>query len=89
MFPSSRPAYLLLLEDTVNSQHVVKNFVEEHEGNVQLFLIEYFEPGMHIVSQLFLVNRQVVLETRKGSRHFQVLLLEHPLSLFSLSVYLG
>jgi hypothetical protein len=40
---------------------MIQNLVEEHQRYIQFLLIEYLEPGMDIVPQLFLVNWEVVL----------------------------
>ena len=37
---------LRLSEYPVNSEHVVKNLIEQDQGNVQLFLVENFQSGI-------------------------------------------
>ena len=53
--------HLVLFEDSVNSEHMIQYFIEEHQRYIQLLLIEYLEPGLDIVPQLLLVNWEVVL----------------------------
>ena len=53
--------HLVLFEDSVNSEHMIQYFIEEHQRHIQLLLIEYLEPGLDIVPQLLLVNWEVVL----------------------------
>jgi hypothetical protein len=36
---------LRLTEDSVDSENVIENLVEENERNVKLFLVENFESG--------------------------------------------
>ncbi len=38
---------LRLPEDSVNPKNVIKNFVEQNQGNVKLFLVEDFEPEIY------------------------------------------
>jgi hypothetical protein len=38
---------LRLPEDPVNTKNVIKNFVEQNQGNVKLFLVEDFEPEIN------------------------------------------
>lgn len=38
---------LRLPEDPVNPKNVIKNFVEQNQGNVKLFLVEDFEPEIN------------------------------------------
>ena len=58
---SPHPLYLALLEDPVYPQHVIQHFIEEHQRDVQLLLVEDLEASMHVVPQVLLVNRQIVL----------------------------
>ena len=39
-----------LTEDSVDSEHMVKNVVEKHQGNIQFFLVENFEPSFRVFS---------------------------------------
>jgi len=52
---------LWLAENPIDSQHVVKDFIEQHQWHVQFFFIEYLKPGFDVVSQFFSVDRNVVL----------------------------
>lgn len=40
---------------------MVQNFVKEHQRNIQLLLVEDLQTGLHIVTQLLLLNWDVVL----------------------------
>ena len=52
---------LVLLENPVNPEHVVQHLIEEHQGNVQLLLIEHLQPGLDILPQFLPVHRKIVL----------------------------
>lgn len=47
----------------VNSQHMVQNLVEEYQRNIQLLLVEDLKTGLNIVTQLLLLNWDIVLQT--------------------------
>ena len=53
--------YLVLFEDSVNSEYMIQYLIEEHQRYIQFLLVEYLEPGLDIVPQLLLVNWEVVL----------------------------
>lgn len=40
---------------------MVQHLIEQHQRHVQLLLIENLEPGLHILPQLLLLHREVVL----------------------------
>ena len=53
--------YLVLLEYPVDPEHMVEHFVEQHQRNIEFFLVEHLEASLHIVSQLFLLHWEIVL----------------------------
>ena len=54
-------AVLLLLEDSVDTEHVVQHLIEEHEGHAQLFLVGDLEPGLGVVPRFAPFHWDVVL----------------------------
>lgn len=54
-------------DSPVNSEDVVQHLIEEHQRDVQLFLIEDLQTGLHIVPQLLLFHWDVVLRPKTKS----------------------
>ena len=53
--------YLGLLKDPVNSENMVEDLIEEHQRNIQFFLIEDLQSRLDIVPQLLSFHGKVVL----------------------------
>lgn len=45
---------------------MIQDLVEEHQGNVQLLLVEHLQTGLHIVPQFLLLNWHIVLGRERG-----------------------
>ena len=53
--------YLRLLEDSIYPQHMIQYFIKQYQRNIQFLLVEHLQPGLHIITKLFLVHWKVIL----------------------------
>ena len=50
-----------LPEDSIDSQNMLKNFIEYHDRNIELLLIEDFQSSFNVFLQFSSINRNIVL----------------------------
>lgn len=55
---------------------MVQHLIEEHQWDIQLFLIEDLQTGLHIVPQLLLFHWDVVLHPQTNSMKMDIKLLK-------------
>lgn len=51
----------------VNPEDMIQHLIEEHKRDVELFLIEDFQTGLHVIPQLLLFHWDVVLQVQANS----------------------